>query len=157
MLKVVKSGQKTLGINGNVSLIYLWYDQANTHLPGVNCDLIMLDINRDAALVHLICNAIKMPFWICSWAYAIVSNPLNSHVTQGNCRHAHVAPVTSCVSHLEQLLQRGANGRTALLCTIDNEPLTSIIQFQSSPVTIQGVCRKLRYLPLRLCLNHCKL
>lgn len=111
----------------------------------------------DALLVHLICNETKMPFWLCIWAYAVVLNPLNSHVIQWNCRHAHPAPVTSCVSHLEQSLQRGANGWTALLCWIDNEPLTSIIPFQSSLVTIQGqgVCRKWRYLPLRLSLNHC--
>lgn len=103
---------------------------------------------------RLICN--EMPFWICIWAYVIVLNPLNSHVIQWNCRHAHAAPVTSCVSHLEQSLQRGANGWTALLCLTDNEPLTSIILFQSSRATIQGqgVCRKWRYLPLRLSLNH---
>lgn len=111
-------------------------------------------ISGDALLVHLIRNAVKMAFWICIWACAIVLTPLNSHVIQWNCRRAHSAPVTSCVSHLEQSVQRGANGRTALLCLIDNEPLTSIILFQSGPATIQSDCRKWRFLPLKLSLNH---
>ncbi len=113
-------------------------------------------INSDALLVHLICNAIKMAISICIWACAIVLNRLNSHVNQWNGRRALAAPVTCRVSHLEQSVQRGANGRTALLCLIDNEPLTSIILFQSGPATIQGVCMKWRFLPLRLSLNHRK-